>query len=52
MCAFPVSACVYFFLVYLNASCDREEKANLSQHALDPSRGQPAVKVFSNEEHY
>ena len=28
-----------------------KEKAHLSQHALEPSRGQPAVQVFSNEEH-
>lgn len=47
-----VYVCMPFCMhVYTKAWCDREEKAHLSQHALEPSRGQPAVHVLSNEEH-
>lgn len=51
-CVLPV--CVHVCVharEYMNGWCDREEKAHLSQHAVEPSRGQPAVQLFSNEEH-
>lgn len=42
--------CVAPSVCLLNVHCDREEKAHLSQHAVEPSRGQRAVQVCTNEE--
>lgn len=51
VCAPFLCACIYVrLLARTNGRCDIEEKAHLSQHALETSRGQPAVQVFSNEE--
>lgn len=45
-----VCVCVYA-CVYRWGGVVKEEKANLSQHALEPSKGQLAVQAFFNEEH-
>lgn len=55
MCVYIFCASIYVcvsvcMLVYMSRWCDEEEKANLSQHALETSRGQRAVQVFSNED--
>lgn len=42
-----VAVCVY---VYVNGNVMERKKAHLSQRALEPSRGQSAVRVLANEE--